>query len=305
MPTRKEASKIKQDQVAKKQQAIKSRIQLLQENIYEKISGQFLKTIQDPSYQNTLTLESIVKKELKTGYPDVIKSTITSARSIVDLNQMYFSTLMESNRIDEIRDKTSKIVDRRLGIDENGKIKQGGFADRALDDATMRKQFIKEVKKLSASGKDIGSVHEVLKKFITGNNLESGFIDKHYNTFGKDLLYGIDRSNGNVYSNELGLNYGYYGGGLIITSRCFCIKCNGKIFSREQMEKWRDKLNESCGPIWNEKKDGRYDPIENMGGYGCLHQIDWVTDSIAIGNIREQNKKAAERNAAFKDRNNL
>lgn len=311
MPTRREASKIKADWIEKRDAAIRSRINQLQEEIFNKLIPDFiamarLEEIRKQSNKSNMAelarLEAIIKKSMANGFPEVMRETVRAARQVGDLNQMYFSTLMESDRLDEIRDKTTKIINKRLGIDENGKILKDGFVDKTLRTDKVQKEFISEVKRMIATNADMQSLQGRLKTLILGSAEREGIINRYYNTFATNILNNIDRSNSVVYANELDLNYFYYAGGLIKTSRSFCINKNGKIFTREQAEKWKDDpfIVKMYG-----KKIKDYDPYTEMGGYGCLHTPDWITDELAKGNIREQNAKANDRNQKFKERHGL
>lgn len=306
MPTRKEVSKLKQDHVTKRQDAIDTKIITLQESLYENVSTALLtylsKKKEDPTYDSTFALQQVVKKEFNKSFPDVMKETVNAGRSIGNLTEMYYSTLMDSNRLDDIRDKTAKILDRSLGIDENGKIKQGGFIDRALADEEVQKKFIKEVKKVAATGADVQVMQEKMKQFVVGQKESNGFIQQYYKSFAGDLINTIDRNNGNIYADDLELKYFYYAGGLILSSRPFCIKRNGKIISRDQAALWKN--DSEIKQMYKGRMD-EYEPLKCMGGPHCLHNPDWITDELAQGNIREQNKKAADRSTAFKELHNL
>lgn len=304
MPTRKEVSKIKSDHIDKRKKAIAGKIDLLQQNIYDKVSGQLVTLLNKKEKDvpvNTNQLQQTVKKEFNTAFPDVMKETIIASRSLTDLNSMYFSTIMDSNRLDEIRDQTKRAIDRKLGIDENGKIKQNGFVDKALSDPAVQKQFIKKVNQLVNSGADVQTVQEKLKEFIIGKGQMSGFIQQYYSGFAGTLMNDIDRGNNLVYANKLELNYFYYSGGLILSSRPFCIDKNGKIISREQSDKWAEdpRIKKMYG---KDIKD--YIPLKDFGGPNCLHGADFITNDMAEGSIREQNARARARNEAFK-KNNL
>lgn len=305
MPTRKEVSKLKKDFVEKRKSVIYNKMDDINQTIYDKLMAELLKQSKSKDNYTVTELQAIFKKEFENKFPSVMRETVSTARSLVDLNEMYFSTLVDSNRLNDIKNNTNKILDKKLGIDENGKIVKGGFLDRSITTSNAQILFTKELKKILTGNPDPVALKDKLKNFIVGTPEVNGLITQYYNTFSKDLINTIDRNNGNVFADELGLNSFYYGGGLILTSRPFCLKCNGKIFNREQADKWKNILNTPSGPIWNEKKDGSYDPISQMGGYGCLHNPDWITDSLAQDIKGQQNKKAAERNAAFKNRNGL
>lgn len=304
MPTSKQVSRLKAEQIDKKKKVINNKINDLQQNLYDKISSQFVTLINKkenkPSFDNTNQMQSVIKKEFNKVFPEIIKDTVKSARSLTDLNNMYFSTLLDSNRLEQIQNETMKIIDRKLGIDENGQVKRNGFVDKALNDSAIQKDFIKQIKQLVQSGQDVQTVQEKLKEFMVGNDINGGFINQYYKGFAGTLLNEVDRNNNLIYADKLELQYFYYSGGLILTSRPFCLDKNGKIFTRDQADKWKDdsRIKKMYG-----KNISDYVPLRDFGGPNCLHNADFITDDMAIGNIRDQNSKAAARNQKFKDNN--
>ena len=135
---------------------------------------------------------------------------------------------------------------------------------------------------------------------MIGADLNGGFINQYYKGFAGTLLNDIDRNNNLIYADKLQLNYFYYSGGLILSSRPFCLDKNGKIFHRDQADKWKEdkRIIKMYG-----KDIKNYVPLRDFGGPNCLHGADFVTDDMAIGNIREQNAKASARNQKFKENN--
>lgn len=304
MPTRKEVSKIKADWIEKREEAIGTRIETLQQELFDEIIADFLLLAKERKLTQTEInkLEFKVRKGMREKFPQVMRETIRSSRAVGDLNLMYFSTLMESDQLDIIQEKTLKNINKRLGIDADGKIIQGGFTDKTLASDRVQKKFVKEVKSIIKSNVDVQTAQQQLKKIFTGSSTSNGLISQYYNTFAKDILLSIDRSNSAVYATELGLKNAYYEGGLIKTSRSFCLEKNGKIFHMDQIMKWKD--SKFIKDMYDGKID-EYDPINGPpGGFGCLHNLGWITAELAEGKA-EQNRIAKTRNKAFKERHDL
>jgi hypothetical protein len=307
MPTYKEVSKIIDEFIAQRENQIKSKVSLMQNKLYEDVILDFLNKIkksgEDFSYTDLVQLENRIKKFGVNGHPEVLQEIIDATKSMSNLNLLYFSTLIDSpEKLNDIKIKTEKLVNRKLGLDDKGRIKPGGFLDRMITDKWVQRTILKEARKALAGGFDFQSTREKFKQIIVGGPKESGVIQKHYTTFTNDLLSSVNNNNNNIYATELGLNYARYAGGLIKTSRSLCIKNNGKIFSRKQIEALKED------PFIIKMYGGNiddYNPFELPGGYGCKHSWNWITDDYAVGLIREQNKKATEKNQKFKDRNGL
>jgi hypothetical protein len=305
MPTYKEVSKIKTDFISKKEDGINSALVNQQSNLYDTLLSDFIKEASnkiDGKEININKLQTKFKKFYSANFIDIMKQTINASKSLTDLNQMYFATLLDSNKLDEIHNKTKALVDKQLGIDENGKLKQNGFTDKVLGDQQAQKKFIKEVKIILSGNPDINLMQNKLKDFIIGSKNNTGLLESHYRTVSQDILTSIDRSNSLVYANELELQSFFYGGGLLTSSRSFCVNKNGKIFTRAEATKWKDStfITSMYGENIND-----YEPLINMGGYGCRHTPDWITQDIAKVLKPDNNAKAVEKNKAFKDRNSL
>ncbi len=308
MPTFKEVSKIKSDFIAKKEEAISNTLADQQSNLYDRLLSDFIKVASnkiDGKNVNASTLQAQFKKYYNENFNDVMKQTINASKSLTDLNQMYFSTLLDSTNLDKIHENTKTALDKSLGIAENGRLIQGGFTDKALDNKKVQKLFVKEVNVILSGNPDVNLMQNKLKDFIIGNKNSTGILERYYRNFASDLLKGVDRGNSLVYADTLELNDAFYGGGLKLTSRPFCISRNGKIISRDQIDKWPNILNTPSGPQWSESAAGKYDPYKCCGGHGCDHVLDWITSDIAKELKPDNNARAKEKNAAFKDRHDL
>jgi hypothetical protein len=85
------------------------------------------------------------------------------------------------------------------------------------------------------------------------------------------LYSQIDRSTANQNAIKLGLNYAIYEGGLTANSREFCKEHNGKVVTREEIEAFSPQ--EAPFPDYN--------PIQDLGGIGCRHYLNWVSKTLA------------------------
>ncbi len=78
------------------------------------------------------------------------------------------------------------------------------------------------------------------------------------------------------------MDYAIYEGGLIKTSRPFCKKHEGNVYTRDEIAAFDPK--EAIPP--------NYNPFVDMGGYGCRHYYSWVPRAVAIM-LRPDLKEAA------------
>lgn len=317
MPTRKEVSKIKADFIVKREAFIRSKISLQQESLYNELVDIFIdfyakkvnKSVNQLTAQDTSNaiyqLENQIKKFGLDAHPETLREYVKSASSLGDLTLMYYSTMYENHsQLEEIKLKASQVINKKLGVNEDGSLKKNGFIQKMMLSKSIQKQIIAESRKAISNNYDLNTLKEKLKNLIVGNPelKQNGVIQKHYNTYAKDLLNSVSNNYSNLFAKELDLEHAIYAGGLIKTSHKICIENNGKIFTREQIENLRK--DPRIVKMYGDNID-EYDPFTLPGGYGCLHSWDWITPDLAIGRTREQNKKASLRNDAFKERNGL
>lgn len=280
MPTYKEVSKIKTELINKREAKIKGSLQYQQDHLYDSVIDNFVSVAKskiEGKPTNLYSLQKELKKQYEINFPKVLIETVKASTAITDLNLRYFSTLVDSNRLEEIDTKTNKVVNKTLGLTDNGKLKADGFLDKTLESKKIQKLFTKEVNAILSGSPDLLLMQNKLKEFITGTKESTGLLERYYRTFANDLLAKVDRTGSLVYADELELNDFYYAGGIILSSRSFCKEKNGKIFTRSQAEKWKN--SKFIRDMYKSISD--YEPLVDMGGYGCLHRTDWITSDLA------------------------
>jgi hypothetical protein len=73
------------------------------------------------------------------------------------------------------------------------------------------------------------------------------------------------------------MTYFIYNGGLIETSRSFCIKRNAGVYSTEEAEKWADDPELTA----IESREN-YNWLIDRGGFNCRHSIDFIAKEVAF-----------------------
>lgn len=103
----------------------------------------------------------------------------------------------------------------------------------------------------------------------------SGKLQRYLRTYLWDAVMVFYRIAANMYAEELNLNYFYYRGGLIETSREFCIKKNDKLFHRDDaLRMWPSDPALPGDPLG-------YNPLTDLGRWNCRHYLEWITDEMA------------------------
>lgn len=130
-----------------------------------------------------------------------------------------------------------------------------------------------EVFKSIAAGLTVDAFTKGIKAFIKKDNSKLGILEGHLITSVGDNYAKFDRSVGSAFKDELNLEYAFYQGGTIRTSRPMCEFLNNRIMHTSDIEKLRQ--------IDFKGKNDNYDPYQDMGGHNCRHFWDWVDEATA------------------------
>ena len=126
-----------------------------------------------------------------------------------------------------------------------------------------------------AQGRSMGTIRGGLRQ-ILGLRERTGALNRYYRAFIFDSMMQFDRMVSNAHAKQNDLNYFQYKGGLIETSRQFCIKRDGLVFRRDMADDWK---NDSDLPGYPDVAD--YDPLIDLGRWNCRHYLLWITDEEA------------------------
>ena len=226
--------------------------------------------------RRTLTLfNQAFKQYQETTKANLINSIVGDIDSILDDNDAFYKQTAPGYDVSKAEIKM--ILDRRLGIDEKGKLVKHGYMNGLLDDAPIRSEIQRFVFKEMFRASGFESLKKGIKEFIEGDKGKFGLFQKHYKTFSYDAYAQLNSFTSGQYANQLGMYHFIYNGGLIETSRAFCKSRNAGVFSTEEAENWKN--DEDLVAI--EDKE-RYNWLIDRGGYNCRHSIDFIAPEIAF-----------------------
>lgn len=127
-----------------------------------------------------------------------------------------------------------------------------------------------------------------LKNYIEGDPTITGLMRAHFRTISNDVYTQYYRMV--AYKNAILLGYqtAIYQGGLVPTSRPFCIERDGKVFTFDEIQQFGTQADKFEG--YSNKPEGKfegkpsvgYDPFWNQGGYNCRHFWSFIPDKYAI-----------------------
>ena len=225
-------------------------------------------------------LHSIWKEFQKGDYMKVIGMFAGDMTEIQSLNKIYFSILENDKaKIAKIGEGVDASINKRLGLNKEGKVIKNGFLDKLIKDESFLKDIKKQTYKAVTGGESLKQFTKRMSTVITGNKSVNGGLVRHFNTFAYDTYAAVDRTAQKLWAGKLGLKAFIYAGGKIKTSRLFCIKNNGKVFTTDEAKDWEDLIGEYDGPMWAE---GTYEPLRDMGGHRCRHSPNFISNREAI-----------------------
>lgn len=212
----------------------------------------------------------------------IVEAIVKGVTQVLDFNAKYYGLFTTKAKLGNILAETKESIGDWLGITKRGGLVENGYLNRLLNDPTIRNTVRDSVFKSVVSQKGFFETKAGLKDYIAGNSQQTGALQRYYRNFVFDTFSQVDRTQAKIFADKLGFNYAIYEGGLIKTSREFCRKRNGKVFSREEIEEFDPK----------EAKPPNYNPFTDLGGYGCRHHLNWVPDAVAFA-LRPELRKAA------------
>jgi hypothetical protein len=162
------------------------------------------------------------------------------------------------------------LVANWLGL--NGKGQLECYFPTSVNDKTLLEDMQKLLFQEVISQQGHSTAKKAVKKYIDENKEKAEVLEDCYLDFTYDMYSQIDRAIANQFALKLGLNYAIYEGGLTATSRNFCKEHNGNTYTREEIE--------AFNPV--EAILPNYNPIQDMGGIGCRHHLNWISYSVAV-----------------------
>src|SRR5574343_578921 len=131
-------------------------------------------------------------------------------------------------------------------------------------------------------------IKEALLQYIASDGTYKGFketvkeifakkkIEEDTDKIAREYVFQYKRTQGQIIANKLGVEYFKYVGGEIDTTRCFCEKRNGNIYTISEIKTWADE-------DWGGKIKGTNanNIFSVCGGWNCRHSLYPVTEREA------------------------
>ena len=217
----------------------------------------------EPSYSYLAKLQKLIKQIERDLVKKMGSKVIAAIDHLHGLNSKYFQSVTGKNH------KVS--IAKYIGVTKSG-IKSGGLLGQLFSLDTL----FYELKSLFLQGITTGmkvlALKKVVSKFVRG-----GIVRRL-----KFILPTVIGQAGRISQAKLAqkhkLKHFIYTNSLISTSRKFCIKRAGKVFTIEDSEKWINDHDLPLSPKWKLT----YQPLVHMGGFNCRHFPKFITEQTAL-----------------------
>lgn len=166
------------------------------------------------------------------------------------------------------------LIRQVIGIDESGKLAKDGFLYRLGRAESVRQRIRDYVVTSIVSGQSLEAFRKGLKNAVSGGAGIDGALESYWNSYAYDAYARVREVDNLHFKNEIGLKHFIYQGGLIKTSREFCIKKNGKAFTEEEAKRDWPKDPD----LIDKKHLASYNPLIDRGRNNCRHFLMWISE---------------------------
>ena len=166
-------------------------------------------------------------------------------------------------------------ISQRIGISDKGRILKGSYLDTLSKNAEVRTEIKNFILNNVAGQNDYSGYLRGLKELVVGNREVRGSLERYYRQYAYDSFNQVDATVNKHFADELNMKYFIYFGSVIQTTRPFCRKRAGKVFSVKETKKWKSD------PDLIGKSKAGYNPLIDRGRYNCRHSIQYIPDEVA------------------------
>lgn len=169
------------------------------------------------------------------------------------------------------------VVEGFIGIKDN-KLVKGGFLDLLGQTNEVKLKLKNYVLNSISTKKGYRFFIKGFRELVVGPNKDTdGVLQRYYRVYAYDKFNQVREVANQYAAEEIGLKYFIYEGSLIATSRAFCEKRAGKVFSVAEAQTWKND------PTLIEKKTKEsYNPLIERGRYNCRHFINYISEDLAV-----------------------
>lgn len=221
-------------------------------------------------------VDQIFKTFAVAGGMVLMGKLINKFQKVVTNNNGYYAGILGTgDKFNKSRNAIIDLVNRRLGLNEDGSLKTGGYISDLSNMTTVRNEIRELFYKNVLSETKVTDFRKNLTGLMLGDKDTKGLIFKFYSKFAYDSFSQIDRMASAQFASDFNLTTFIYYGIIIKTSRAFCRKKINGIYTIAEGMKWP---YESPAPVGISV--ATYNPVIDMGGINCKHVALFITRAI-------------------------
>ena len=172
-----------------------------------------------------------------------------------------------------------------MGITADGGLVEGGYLDRLGKTVQVRETLRQYVVQSIVSKRSLTDFQRGLRDLVEGKPGIDGALQAYWRQYAYDTYNQAYEVVNVSMADELELQHFIYQGSIIPTSREFCRKKAGKVFTRQEALKWKNDPD-----LIDKKTAASYNPFIERGRYNCRHFLNWISEELAV-QIRPDLKK--------------
>lgn len=209
---------------------------------------------------------------------------VSDMKGVLKVNADYFAAMdiKRGKAFKAIRAAVDRRMRERLGITSEDGVQAGGYLDGLFQTEDAREVVKKIIFKQVKAGLPMKKLERLVKLQIQGTKEAAGVLESRIGGAILDTYNVTDAVTNAEFAKRLDLKYFIYSGGLIETSRDFCIKRNNKVYAIWEAENWAD--DPTLPKTRAEKDSGEvidYVPTEDRGRWNCRHRILYIPQEEA------------------------
>lgn len=305
MPERPKYSEARERTIVYSLEKLAKRVTSFQRSLVEKIVDYFLdkfttrddKIVVNPSnFSAVNALQDIYDEWNQPKQKSILNLVIDSLTDLHGNNTDYFGEIADYD-IKKDSEAVFTQMMKRLGYDRSkGRLTKGGYLQSIMDSDDPVIQLKVAALRAIVTGQSLADFKKSIDIVARGRDGSPGILEKHYGVHLYDVYQQYDREVGRLLAEKLGLKYAIYQGGLIKTSRPFCVHRNDLVFTTDEIslfgtpkDKYGGYSNKASGEF--QGKPPVYNPFIDLGGYNCRHQLDYVSNELgAILRLQQDGK---------------
>jgi hypothetical protein len=171
--------------------------------------------------------------------------------------------------------RTNAAIEARIGI-VDGKLIVGGYLDTLANTDALKQELKTFMLRSIINGVSLADLTAGLASLVVGNADADGFLVRYFRQYAYDTFNQVREIKNQEFADGLNLKWFLYQGSLIETSRRFCEKRAGKVFSTEETKTWKNDPD-----LVEQKTKDTYNPLIERGRYNCRHWIDYISQETA------------------------